>query len=208
MTEEDKKILKKEIGVFSFLAEDLDRAKKVLNLAGYTLIHLNKLCKKIKKHLRHDIKGFRKIEGQARRMRAEDVRELKKKNPFENPLSKATTTKTLARLARYNRIKSEKIKRLLRKLDVIQKSKLFKSVSSNPLKSPLIIYGKTHRIEMQKTCGPYKGQHFYHNFSTKPLQYGVPSGTVLKFPDGNSFRVTTKSVLLSGKKDLWKKFPR
>jgi hypothetical protein len=78
----------------------------------------------------------------------------------------------------------------------------------NPARSlsPIIIYDKTESITMQKGRGPYKGQRFIHNFSTKPTQYGIPAGTVVKYPDGRTFRLTTRSVMLSGKNHLWKKF--
>lgn len=126
----------------------------------------NPLNSKMKRHLKQDIKGFKKIEAQARSMRKEDVRTLSKKNSHGIPTSR----------------------------------------HPKPGKMPVEIYGKTSRIEMQKTSGQYKGQHFYHNFSIKPSQYGIPSGTILKFPDGRTFKVTTRSVLISGKKDIWKHF--
>lgn len=73
-------------------------------------------------------------------------------------------------------------------------------------KSPVHIYGETEKIFMRKTRGPYKGKRFVHDFKKGVEQVGFPRGTVLKTPDGKMFRVTTRSVMLTGKKDLWKRF--
>jgi hypothetical protein len=68
------------------------------------------------------------------------------------------------------------------------------------------IYGQTEKIFMKKTAGPYKGQKFVHDFKGGVRQIGMPRGTVVKFPDGRTARLTTRSVLLDGKKDLWRNF--
>jgi hypothetical protein len=79
---------------------------------------------------------------------------------------------------------------------------------SNPLQrnGPVKIYGQTEKIFMKKTAGPYKGQKFVHDFKGGVRQIGLPRGTKVQFPDGRSARLTTRSVLLDGKKDLWRNF--
>jgi hypothetical protein len=78
----------------------------------------------------------------------------------------------------------------------------------NPVRKngPVKIYGQTEKIFMKKTAGPYKGQKFVHDFKGGVRQIGMPRGTVVKFPDGRTARLTTRSVLLDGKKDLWRNF--
>jgi hypothetical protein len=78
----------------------------------------------------------------------------------------------------------------------------------NPISKngPVKIYGQTEKIFMKKTAGPYKGQKFVHDFKGGVRQIGMPRGTVVKFPDGRTARLTTRSVLLDGKKDLWRNF--
>lgn len=79
---------------------------------------------------------------------------------------------------------------------------------SNPLQrnGPVKIYGQTEKIFMKKTAGPYKGQKFVHDFKGGVRQIGLPRGTKVQFPDGRTARLTTRSVLLDGKKDLWRNF--
>jgi hypothetical protein len=79
---------------------------------------------------------------------------------------------------------------------------------SNPLRrnGPVKIYGQTEKIFMKKTAGPYKGQKFVHDFKGGVRQIGLPRGTKVQFPDGRTARLTTRSVLLDGKKDLWRNF--
>lgn len=84
--------------------------------------------------------------------------------------------------------------------------------SKNPVvhrhngRSPVHIYGQTEKIFMRKTRGPYKGQRFVHDFKGGVEQVGFPRGTVIQSPDGKSFKLTTRSVMLTGKKDLWRNF--
>lgn len=73
--------------------------------------------------------------------------------------------------------------------------------------SPVKIYGRTEKIFMKKTSGPYKGQRFVHDFKGGVEQHGFPRGTVVQCPNGKSFKLTTRSVILTGKKDLWRNFP-
>lgn len=82
-------------------------------------------------------------------------------------------------------------------------------VRRNPVSKngPVKIYGQTKKIFMRKTEGPYKGQNFVHDFKPGVQQVGFPRGTVIRSPDGRSFRMTTRSVILTGKKDLWRNFP-
>jgi hypothetical protein len=77
----------------------------------------------------------------------------------------------------------------------------------NPASGPTRIYGRTEKIFMTKTEGKYKGQRFVHSFKPGVEQIGLPRGTVLKFPGGKTSRVTTKSVLMTGKKDIWGNYP-
>lgn len=72
---------------------------------------------------------------------------------------------------------------------------------------PTKIYGRTEKIFMTKTEGPYKGERFVHTFKPGVEQHGLPRGTVLTFPGGEKTRLTTKSVLMTGKKDIWGNFP-
>ena len=73
-------------------------------------------------------------------------------------------------------------------------------------KSPVKIYGRTEKIFMQKTEGPYKGQHFVHHFKGGVQQTGLPAGSIVKTPDGKAWRATTRTVLLHGSKNLWRNF--
>lgn len=73
-------------------------------------------------------------------------------------------------------------------------------------KSPVHIYGETEKIYMKKTRGPYKGKHFVHDFKPGVEQIGFPRNTVIRSPDGRVFKLPKRTVLLRGKKDLWKKF--
>jgi hypothetical protein len=79
--------------------------------------------------------------------------------------------------------------------------------SKNPCKGPTKIYGRTEKIFMTKTSGPYKGQKFVHAFRPGVEQIGFPRGTVVTFPGGTSKKLTTRSVLMTGKKDIWGNFP-
>jgi len=83
-----------------------------------------------------------------------------------------------------------------------------RTFKKNPVckNGPVKIYGQTEKIFMKKTAGPYKGQKFVHDFKGGVRQIGMPRGTVVKFPDGRTARLTTRSVLLDGKKDLWRNF--
>jgi hypothetical protein len=73
---------------------------------------------------------------------------------------------------------------------------------SNTGEMPLI-YGKTERIEMTRTSGKYKGQPFYHKFTSKTKQYGIPGGTRLVLPSGRTKKLNSRGVLLVSDKDLY-----
>ena len=73
---------------------------------------------------------------------------------------------------------------------------------SNTGEMPLI-YGDTERIEMTRTSGKYKGQPFYHKFTSKTKQYGIPTGTKLLLPSGRTKRLNSRGVLLTSEKDLY-----
>ena len=92
----------------------------------------------------------------------------------------------------------------------LQQANIFLSEGrkKNPVckNGPVKIYGQTEKIFMKKTAGPYKGQKFVHDFKGGVRQIGLPRGTKVQFPDGRSARLTTRSVLLDGKKDLWRNF--
>ena len=92
----------------------------------------------------------------------------------------------------------------------LQQANIFLSEGrkKNPLRKngPVKIYGQTEKIFMKKTAGPYKGQKFVHDFKGGVRQIGLPHGTKVQFPDGRTARLTTRSVLLDGKKDLWRNF--
>ena len=92
----------------------------------------------------------------------------------------------------------------------LQQANIFLSEGwkKNPLRKngPVKIYGQTEKIFMKKTAGPYKGQKFVHDFKGGVRQIGMPRGTVVRFPDGRTARLTTRSVLLDGKKALWRNF--
>jgi hypothetical protein len=88
----------------------------------------------------------------------------------------------------------------------------YKKFSRNPHRRPdgksaVKIYGHTEKIFMQKTGGPYKGQRFVHDFKPGVQQVGLPRNTAVRTPDGRTFRLTTRSVVLTGKKDIWRNFP-
>lgn len=72
---------------------------------------------------------------------------------------------------------------------------------------PVEIYGKTEKIFMQKTGGPYKGQKFVHTFKPGVKQIGLPARTVIQTPDGQTASLPKRAVLLQGKKDVWRNFP-
>lgn len=80
------------------------------------------------------------------------------------------------------------------------------SRGKNPRRGPVKIYGKTEKIFMEKTTGPYKGEKFVHDFKGGVEQYGFPRGSVITTPDGKAHRLTTRSVLLTGPKDIWRHF--
>lgn len=84
-----------------------------------------------------------------------------------------------------------------------------KRANRNPVtnRGKVHIYGQTEKIFMRKTRGPYKGQRFVHDFKKGVEQVGFPRGTVIQTPDGKTCRLTTRSVLLTGKKDLYRNFP-
>jgi hypothetical protein len=171
----------------------------------------NPVCSKMKKHLRHDIKDFRAIEKKVRGMRREDERTVRGNPVFPLPSRwkyfGTYKTDIEAKRAAY-RIR-KKIRNSQTKMDRISTGDWglsYRIIKSNPPFKPIVIYDKTESITMQKGRGPYKGQRFYHNFTTKPTQYGIPAGTVVTYPDGRTFRASTRSVLLSGKNHLWKKF--
>lgn len=68
------------------------------------------------------------------------------------------------------------------------------------------LYASTHSITMRKgKDSAYPGQNFEHTFSkSNPVEnFGIPAGTTIILPSGWRTRVTTKSVLLTGKKDIW-----
>lgn len=72
--------------------------------------------------------------------------------------------------------------------------------------APVQIYGRTEKIFMQKTDGPYKGQKFVHSFKPGVRQIGLPARTVIKTPDGTTAAIPKRAVLLQGKADLWRNF--
>lgn len=72
--------------------------------------------------------------------------------------------------------------------------------------APVQIYGRTEKIFMQKTDGPYKGQKFVHSFRPGVRQIGLPARTVIQTPDGNTAAIPKRAVLLQGKGDLWRNF--
>lgn len=72
--------------------------------------------------------------------------------------------------------------------------------------SPVQIYGRTEKIFMQKTDGPYRGQKFVHSFRPGVRQIGLPARTVIQTPDGGTTAIPKRAVLLQGKSDLWRNF--
>lgn len=94
-------------------------------------------------------------------------------------------------------------------VDVVTRRKKFLAERKNPPTrgSSVKIYGQTEKIFMRKTQGPYKGQRFVHDFKRGVQQIGFPRGTIIQTPDGKTSRLTTRSVLLTGKKDLYRNFP-
>ncbi len=73
-------------------------------------------------------------------------------------------------------------------------------------KGPVEIYGQTEKIFMKKTGGPYKGQKFVHTFKRGVKQIGLPAKTVIQTPDGQTTQIPKRTVLLQGKKDIWRNF--
>ena len=69
-----------------------------------------------------------------------------------------------------------------------------------------LLYGITHQITMKRTNGRYKGQHFYHDFTSKTASYGLPKGAIVILPSGRAFRLTTRTVILVSEKDIWAEF--
>src|SRR4029077_10589218 len=83
---------------------------------------------------------------------------------------------------------------------------LRKNPSSISLNRPTQIYGETHKIQMRKTAGDIKGPggtFFEHDFKKGVKQTGLPAGTIIKCPGGQSFKLSTRCVILHGSKHLW-----
>lgn len=79
-----------------------------------------------------------------------------------------------------------------------------------PIGSSSMVEIYSDALETHGKKGPnsiYHGQEFMHKWETPGTKIlGLPTGTKIELPDGNAFELTTRSVLMDGKKDLWDDF--
>ncbi len=90
-------------------------------------------------------------------------------------------------------------------------------VATGGVTSPRLIYGrastlsfgpdgKIKQMTSRKTSGPYKGKDFVHEFKPGVKHIGLPRGTKVSTPDGQSFNLKTRTALMVGPKNLWADF--
>jgi hypothetical protein len=101
----------------------------------------------------------------------------------------------------------ERIRQILNRGVHASQTAMIRHRLGNPASGPTKIYGLTEKIFMTKTSGPYKGKAFVHTFKPGVSQIGLPKGTILTYPGGKTSKITTRSVLMTGKKDIWGNFP-
>jgi hypothetical protein len=91
-----------------------------------------------------------------------------------------------------------------------QKRRILAAARRNPLRGrgrPSILYDNVERIEMTKGRNAHprlRGKAFFHDFGRPgPQAMAIPRGTQVHIPGKGYFRLTTRSALLTGKKDIY-----
>lgn len=171
---------------------------------GWTIVPLRG-SNPSRKHISADIRAFDRVTREMKALKARDVKELRrKKNPV--PSYALLLRRALAKGHPYEEAQDIANRQLQQAAEFLRVP-YTESRRQNPAHGPTKIYGRTEKIYMTKTDGPYKGQRFVHSFKPGVEQIGLPRGTKLTYPGGRSERVTTRSVLMTGKKDIWGNYP-
>ncbi|MDA8156254.1 MAG: hypothetical protein M0Z52_07360 [Actinomycetota bacterium] len=77
---------------------------------------------------------------------------------------------------------------------------------ADSIKSMVEIYGQVLDISAVKGQGAhYQGEPFIHEFKREGTKlYGLPAGAVITLPDGDSYKLETRTLLaLNKRNDLW-----